>query len=171
VTWDDDDRRVYRISRNRLQHGVLLAVVLGAIGVASLFFAGPALPDGQLLGAVNLALAAGVLAYVGYTARDTRPRMILDREGLWYRDWGIGPLPWHQIGETRIAGIRLNAHLSIELRDPDALLAGLDDATRRRFKRNRLVRLPRLMVPNDALDAPLEEILAAIRARLDRTKD
>ena len=170
MTWDDD-RRVYRISRNRLQHGVLLAVVLGAIGVASLIFAGPTLPDGQLLGVINLTLAAGILAYVGYTARDARPRMILDREGLWYRDWGIGPLSWDQIGETRVAGIRMNAYLSINLRDPDALLAGLDDATRRRFKRNRLVRLPRLTVPNDALDAPLDEILTAIRAHLDRVDD
>ncbi len=170
MTWDDD-RRVYRISRSRLQHGVLLAVVLGAIGVASLLFAGPALPDGQLLGIVNLALAAGVLAYIGHAARDTRPRMVIDREGLWYRDWGIGPVPWRQIGHAEIGGIRLNAYLSIELRDPDALLASLDEKTRRRFKRNRLVRLPRLMVPNDALDAPLDEILDAIRAYRDRADD
>lgn len=171
MSWNTDDRHEFRVSRTRLQHGVLLAVVLGAIGIASLVLAGPTLPDGQLLGVINLALAAGVLAYVGYTARDARPRLVLDRDGIWYRDWGIGPIPWRQIASAHIGGARINAHLAIELRDPDALLARLDETARRKLKRNRLARLPQLTIPNGALDASLDEILAAIRSYLDRADD
>lgn len=171
MSWNNDDRHEFRISRTRLQHGVLLAVVLGAIGIVSLVLAGPTVPDGQLLGVINLVLAAGVLAYVGHAARDTRPRLVLDRDGIWYRDWGIEPIPWRQIALARISGARINAHLAIELRDPDALLARLDDRARRKFTGNRLVRLPHVTIPNGALDASLEEILAAIRAHLDRADD
>ncbi|MFQ5785857.1 MAG: hypothetical protein ACE5H8_13695, partial [Alphaproteobacteria bacterium] len=153
--------RAFRISRSKLQHGVLLGAVLGAIGLASFVFAGPALPDGRLVGAVNLVLAAGVLGYVVVTARNRKPRMTLDGEGLWFADWGLDKVPWPQIADTSIGGTRFNSYLSVELRDADALFASLDVRARRKIRSNRLVRPPRLLVPNGALDAGLDEIAAA----------
>ena len=50
----------------------------------------------------------------------------------------------------------------VELRDPGAWLAALPEAERRRLTENRLIRPPCLMMPNGALDAPLDRIAAVI---------
>jgi hypothetical protein len=157
-------RHEFRVSRTKLQHGVLLGGVLGVIGLAALLLAGPLLPDGRTIGLINLALAAGVLIYVLRTARDPRPRLVVDDAGLWYRDWSLGVVPWAQVADAYIVGSRLNTFACVEVRSPEALLAGLDDKARRRLRSNRLVRPPQLIIPNGALDAGLDEIIAAIHA-------
>lgn len=167
----DQHTRKFRVSRTKLQHGYLLAGVLAAIGLVMLALSGPSIPDGQLIGLIPLGLAAIVLISVIRTARDPRPRMVLDSEGVWYRDWGLPVVPWPQVERAHITGSRLLGSISLELRDPDALLAGLDEATRAKIKSNSLVRLPRLMVPNGALDASPNDIVAAIRGGLARAAD
>ena len=158
----DEFVRKFRVSRTRIQHGFLLTAVLAAIGLALLLFAGPSLPEGSLVGALNLLFAAGVFAFVFRSARDPRPRMVLDREGIWFRDWGLPVVPWPQVKDARITGSRLLGSVCVELRDPESLLAGLADRARAKIRSNRLVRLPRLLIPDSTLDAPLNEIAEAI---------
>lgn len=163
------ERREFHIARSKLQHGYVLAGVLGAIGLALIALGGDTVPDAGLLAVVNLALAAAVLAMVRRSARDRRPRMVLDHEGLWYRDWGIGPVPWSAIARSTILGSRVQSVLLVRLRDAERFLAGLPEDERRRLRSNRLARLPDLRVPSGALEAPLEEIAAAIQDRLAAT--
>jgi hypothetical protein len=53
--------------------------------------------------------------------------------------------------------------LFIELEDAEAFSAHVDESARTRRPPNPLVRDTRLIVPNGALDAPLTEVVAAIR--------
>jgi hypothetical protein len=165
-------RRAFPGSRARAQHGLLLGAVLASIGIGVLLFGAGSVPDSGLIGAINLAIAAGLVVFALRTARDRTPHLILDRRGIWYRDWGIGPVPRSQIADVYASGARVQAFVTIELCDAEKFLARLPRDQARRLKANRLARLPELRIPNGALDAPFHEIVAAIQEWLaedDRT--
>ena len=157
------ERREFRASRSRVQHGILLSVVLALIGLWALLFAGPSVRDAELVGAVALIMSAVMLVVVRRNARDIRARMVLDGAGIWFRDWEIGPVPWAAVGDAYTSGSRLQAFVSLRLRDPEGFLAGLPEAERKALRANRLYRSPALRLPHGALDAPLDQVLAAIK--------
>ncbi len=161
------DRNEFRGSRARVQHGILLGAVLAVIGLGSLFFAGSSVPDAELVGAVVLVMAAGILAVAMRSARDQRPRLVLDRDGVWFRDWGIEKVSWAAIDAVYTSGSRLQAFITLSLRDPEGFLNALPPAERARLTSDRLFRRPELRIPHNALDAPLDEILAALRTGLE----
>ncbi len=160
----DIGRKEFQGSRTRVQHGFLLSAVLALIGLVSLFAAGPSIPDAELAGGAALVLSAGVLIAVLRSARDHRPRMVLDGDGVWFRDWEIGTVSWAAIDGVYSGGSRLQAFITLRLRDPDGCLASLPDSERARLKGNRLYRSPELRIPHGALDAPIADILGALRA-------
>ncbi len=160
------ERREFRASRTRIQHGFLLGAVLALVGMGTLLFAGPSVPDAELVGAVALALSAIILFVVLRNARDASARMVLGEEGIWFRDWEIGPVRWEAIDDAYTSGSRLQAFVSLHLRDSDGFLASLPEAERKVLRSNRLARLPELRIPHGALDAPLDEVLAAIKTHL-----
>ena len=162
-----NDRKEFRGARARVQHGILLGAVLAVIGLGSLFFGGSSVPDAELVGAVVLVMAAGILIAVLRGARDTRPRLVLDRDGVWFRDWGIAAVPWAAIDAVYTSGSRLQAFITLSLQDPEGFLSALPPAERARLTSNRLFRRSELRIPHDALDAPLDEILAALRSGLE----
>ena len=166
----NDGRKEFRASRIRVQHGILLSVVFALVGVGSLLFAGPTVPDVELVGAAALVLSIIMLIVVWRNARDTRARMVLDSDGIWFRDWEIGSVPWAAIGDAYTSGSRLQAFVSLQLRDPDDFLAGLPEAERKALRSNRLARMPELRIPHGTLDAPLNEVLTAIEAHLGAPK-
>jgi hypothetical protein len=158
--------KAYHIAPAKLQHGTLLAGVLAAIGLAVMFLADASIPNAALIGAVNLLLAGGVFISVVRAARDPRPRMVLDRDGIWYRDWPVGRVPWRHLRGVHMQGSRVQTFACVELRDPESFLAALSEAERRKCRSNRLVRMPCLLVPHGALDAPLAQIVETIRAAI-----
>lgn len=160
------ERREFRSSPTRVQHGILLSVVLALIGVGSLLFAGPSVRDAELVGTLALVLSGVMLFVVLRNARNKSARMVLDGDGIWFRDWEIGPVPWAAIDDTYSSGSRIQAFASLRLRDPEGFMAGLPEAERKALRRNRLAKMPELRIPHGTLDAPLDEILTAIRAYL-----
>ena len=155
--------REFRVSPARLRHGLVLAGVIAAIGLGIALFAGPSVADAPLIGAVSLVLAAGIAAFALRAARDPAPRLVLAADGVWFRDWGLPPVPWRNVARVTSVGSRFNPFICVEVDDWEEFAATLDDATRARCRSNRLVRWPRLMVPNGAVDASFDEILAALR--------
>ena len=160
------ERREFHTSRTRVQHGILLSAMLALVGVWALLFAGTSVRDAELVGSLALALSAVVLFVVLRNARDASARMELDGAGIRFRDWGIGLVPWAAIDDAYTSGSRLQAFVSLHLRDPDGFLDGLPEVERKALRGNRLYRSPELRIPHGALDAPLDEILAAIEAHL-----
>ncbi len=162
----ENARREFRISRTKVQHGLLLATVLAVLGLAVIGIGASAIADAGLIGGINLVIAAGILVSVMRGARDRRPRLVVDRSGIWYRDWEISTVPWPEIADAAIGGPRLLSVLAVRLRDPDGYAARLPDAERPKLRSGRLYRAPVLRIPHGALDAPLDEILAAIQTQL-----
>jgi hypothetical protein len=160
----DGSVKQYRVARSRLQHGYLLGGVLIAFGVLILTVLGAAIPDSALIGLAHLAVGAGVIAWTLRIARDPAPRLVLDADGVWYREWGTRAIPWEQIGDVYTSGSRMSSAVCVEVRDAERLLAIVPAGDRQKFKANRLVNLPRLFIPNNAVDAPLDALLGDIRA-------
>lgn len=155
--------RTFRGSSSRRTHGLVVAGLLAVVGVIALFSAGPGLPDGELIGALNLVLAGGVAVYVARTAWRPGIDLVLDDDGIWFRGWDLPTVPWRHVAEARMAGSRIRPLLYVELDDPEALFAAIDAAAGKRRAANSLVRETRLLIPNSALDAPLGEVVEAIR--------
>lgn len=145
---------------------MLLAAVLGVIGVAAIVAGDDVIPGAVLVGVVNLTVAAGIYYSVQRTARDHRPQMVLDSEGIWYRHWGVGKVRWAELLDAYPGGARIQTYINLRLADPEGFMTALPDAERVKLKGNRLYRSPELRIPHGALNAPLGEILAAIKIHL-----
>jgi hypothetical protein len=158
--------RRYRVSRTKLQQGYLLGGVLIVIGLLIFLIGQRVIPDATLIAIGHLVVGGGVVGYSLRLARDPRPRLVLDGDGIWYRDWKTRPIPWEQIRAVTTTGSRLSSFVCIEVRDEQTLLHILPAGDRQKFKVNRLVRLPMLLIPNNSVDAAFAELVDAIKAGL-----
>lgn len=160
------ERREFLGGRAKTQHGILVSALLAATGLGVLVLGSDSIPDSGLIGAVNLALAAGVLIMAVRAGRDRRALLVIDPEGLWYRDWKIGKVAWTQVAGASLGGSRLMGLVVLRLRDSAGFVAALSQAERDSLRSNRLVRLPELRIPNGALETSLEDILVTIRENM-----
>lgn len=165
---DADYRLEYRISRTRVQQGYVLGGVLAAIGVAIFLIGREVIPDATLIAAGHILAGGIVIGLALRQARDNRPRLVLDADGIWYRDWNARPVPWSLVSGVGTAGSRMSSFVSIEVRDEETLLHIMAPAERRELKKNRLVHLPRLFIPNHSVDVPFSRLLADIEAARSR---
>jgi hypothetical protein len=166
----DNAYREFRAAQTKVWHGVLLAAVLAAIGLAVMTIGASSIPNAGPIGAVILVLAAAVLAVGLRGALDRQARLVLDGSGVWYRGWGIGTVPWREIAHASLGGAGMKNYLGIELRDTMGFLAGLTASEQEHLHRNHLVRLPVLLVPKGVLDASLDEILAAVESGIEASR-
>ncbi|MFP6745599.1 MAG: hypothetical protein VCB77_10480, partial [Alphaproteobacteria bacterium] len=120
------------------------------------------------IGMGSLALAAVVAVYVRRTTGAAGPGMVLDGDGIWFREWDMAAVPWRFVAGSRMAGNRLRPLIYIELHEPEDLFAHFEAVGGARPAFSPLVRRGRLIVPNSALDAPLHDVAAAIREAQDK---
>jgi hypothetical protein len=165
-TGDGNYRLEYRISRTRLQQSYLLGGVLVAIGLVIFLIGQQVIPDATLIAIGHIVVGGGVIGYSVRLARDPRPRLVLDADGVWFRDWNTRPIPWEQIRAVTTTGSRMSSFVCIEVRDEQTLLHIMPAGDRQKFKSNRLVRLPKLFIPNNSVDASFAELADAIKAGL-----
>lgn len=158
---DPSERIAFAASSGKRRHGLIIAGLFAVIGVIALLAAGPGLPDGVMIGGVALVLAAGFAVHVLRSTGDSGAVLTIDREGVWFRDWGLPIIPWRHIGGIHVVGIRLRMLIQIDLIDGAVFLAGLD-ADQRRSTSN-LVRPDRLVAPGNAIDAPIGDVVMALR--------
>ena len=149
----------FAASPAKRRHGLIIAGLLTAVGVIALLLAGPALPDGVMIGAIALALAAGFAVHVLRATGATDVVLTIDGDGVWFRDWGLPKVPWRHVAGIHVAGIRLRLLIHIDLIDGEAFFAGLDKAQRA----NPLVKPDRLVAPGGAFDAPIGDVVVALR--------
>lgn len=151
----------FAASPGKRRHGLIIAGLLAAVGVIALIAAGPALPDGVMIGSLALALAAGFAVHVLRSTGAAGDVLTIDSEGVWFRDWDLPKIAWRHVAGIHVAGIRLRLLIHIDLIDGEAFLAGLDGAPRR--PANPLVGPDRLTAPGGAFDAPIGDVVVALR--------
>jgi hypothetical protein len=159
----DPPVREFAASRSRTQHGYLIGGLCALLGLALLFLAGEQIPDRHLLGAVVLALAAGIAWHAWRSGGQAGVHLRIDQNGVALRDWGTR-IAWTQIKDIYQSGSRLQPFITLEVRDPEAFLASLPPDEARALRGNRLWRTPELRIPFNAIEAPRDEILEALEA-------
>lgn len=154
-----------RVARTKVQHGLALAGLLTAVGLAAIFLLQDPRGDGLWVGLVLLALGLGVGLHAAWRGRDPSAALRIDEAGVWFRDWGC-QVPWGQIEDAYMAGSRLQSFVALKTGDPESFLASLAQPEARKLRGNRLWKAPELRIPSGAVEASQQEILAAIRGRL-----
>ncbi len=159
----DDFQRRYPLARARVLHGCVLAAFLAVLGLVLTFLGNPADTGGPWSAGLLLALSCLVLIHLYRVYRNRDDRLIIGRRGVWYYEWNHAPVPWAQIADVFQRGGRVQSHLAIQLRDADAFAASLPEAERRHVTAGRLAKNGLLLIPNNAVEASLGEIVQAIR--------
>lgn len=167
-TGQPSDSVSFGVSPSKRTHGMIIAGLLAVSGVVALVAAGPTVPDGEVIGMGSLALAAVVAFYVWRTTGAAGPGMVLDGDGIWFCEWDMAAVPWRFVAGSRMAGNRLRPLIYIELDESEDLFAHFEAVGGARPAWRPLVRRGRLIVPNSAVDAPLNEVAAAIREARDK---
>lgn len=146
------------ISKNKVQQGYLLVGFMVVSGLALIFFLSDASEDANLIGMVNLAFAAVVFLMVRRSIATSSRLLVLNGDGVWFRDWKGPVIPWQLVADIELSGSRIKSSLNIALKDPEVVIAMLDAGDRAAFQKNPLVNLPVLKIPNGALAVPLEQV-------------
>ncbi len=161
----------FGISPGKRTHGMIIAGLLAVTGLVAFVAAGPAVPDGETIGLVALALAAALVFHVRRTTGATGPSLVIDGDGIWFREWNMATVPWHFVAGSRMAGNRLRPLIYIEFNEDADLFAHMEAEGGVRPALGPLVRRTRLIIPNSALDAPLNQVAAAIRNAQDDAQE
>lgn len=156
-----------RVARSKVQHGLVLAGLLVAVGLTAVLLPLNPSADGLWIGLLLLVLGAGVGAHAVWRGRDRSAALRIDEAGVWFRDWGCR-VPWHHIEAVYQTGSRMQSFVTIKTRDPDRFLGSLPETEARKLRGNRLWKAPELRIPSGAVEASQQEILAAVQARVER---
>lgn len=121
-----------------------------------------------------LLLTPGLLVLVifhGRRAADDRPLVVLDGNGVFYRDWRIGRLPWADITGYQLVQVeesggrgftRSEWYLEVQVRNAERYLVDLHGGGE--FSEGHLRRYFRIPLKN--VEAAREELLSAFRTRM-----
>ncbi|NQV45426.1 MAG: hypothetical protein HQ501_11005 [Rhodospirillales bacterium] len=161
---DTNSEWVCGVSKNKIQQGYLLAGFVLVSGLALMFYLNDASEDATLIGMVNIGFAAVVFFMTRRSLATSSRLLVLNSDGVWYRDWKGPVVPWNQIANIEISGSRIKAAVRLTLKDPEAVITLLDAADRKAFEKNPLVNMPVLRVPNGALADTLEQIHEKLNA-------
>lgn len=165
---NDGPRLEFQISRTKLQQSYLLGAVLIAIGAIVYVFGHRTLPDATAIAVGHLLIGGAIIAFSYRQGHDGEARLVLDPDGIWFRDWQTRAIPWQQVRGVAAAGSRMNSFIAVEVRDEQTLLHIIPASDRAKFKANRLVRLPKLFIPNNSVDAPFDELIETMNACLEQ---
>ena len=142
-------------SPGKRRHGLIISGLLAAAGVVAMI---SGVADGMMIGAVVLAMAALFAVHVLRSTGGSDAVMTIDADGVWFRDWGLPKVPWRHIGGIHVVGIRLRLLIHIDLIDGEAFFAAIG-----KRPTSPLVRPNRLIAPGGAFDAPIGDVVVALR--------
>jgi hypothetical protein len=81
---------------------------------------------------LGLALFGGLgIPAAIFQLRDTRPRLVLNREGVVDRTLGVGVIPWAEIFGAEMRSIFGQRFIALRLRDPNVFLERLSPMQRK----------------------------------------
>lgn len=160
---DTSSEWVSGVSPNKIHQGYLLAGFMFISGLALMFYLNDASEDAALIGLVNIGFAAIILFMTRRTLKNSRRLLVINGDGVWYRDWKGPVIPWKQIANVAVGGSRIKAAVQITLKDPEAVITLLNAADRTAFEKNPLINMPVLRIPNGTLAVPLDEVSDKIK--------
>lgn len=115
------------IGSSRWRYLVLLLASLGFVAGGVFILAMPAPKRGlhankSLAGWSSIIFFGGCALVAAWELVDSRPRLIIDDEGIYDRTLGVGRIPWSDIRNAYLRSIHENDFICLELRDSDDYL-------------------------------------------------
>jgi len=151
------------ISKNKVHQGYFLTGFLALVGISFITFLNSGSADASMLGLLMLAGSAAIGFMTYRNAQKSEILLILNNEGIWYKDWNVPTINWQHIDDIQLGGSKLKASIRLTLGDPNQVISQLDKEKRRAFEKNLLVALPILKIPAGNLESSLEEVRDKIK--------
>ncbi len=145
-------------------HGKVIGAGVTVLGLLMLLIPDLAVEDAPLVGVMMIVVGATFFYMSMRQSMTKETRLTVDAEGVWFRDWRMDTVPWHEIADVYVGGSRLKSMICIELKDPKGFAQRLPEDQRARLWRNPLVRMPVLRISPKMIDAPAETVLKALHA-------
>jgi hypothetical protein len=109
---------------SRWRHALLLLVSLAFVAGGFFILAMPAsrgksVKEKQLLGWTTIVFFGGCALVFVWQLIDSRPRIIIDDDGIYDRTLGVGRIPWPEIQDAYVRSISGNDFICLELLDAE----------------------------------------------------
>ncbi len=164
-------KTVFRSSRWRfviLLLGSLAFVVAGVIVLEAPLSDGESLSRRQLIGWASIAFFGGCSLIFARCLLDSRPRLVIDDEGVLDRTIRTGPIPWEQIQGAYLRSMSGSVFLCLHLREPRQCLDRMSKVGRMLAKANTALGFTPVSLNVSNLAADPNDILQLI---LDRVRE
>ena len=145
-------------------HGKVIGAGVTLLGLSMLLIPDLAVEDASPVGIMMVVVGATFFYMSMRQSMTKEARLTVDADGVWFRDWRMDTVPWHEISDVYSAGSRFKPMICVELKDPTGFAARLSDDQRARLWRNPLVRMPVLRIAPKMIDAPAEAVIKALKA-------
>lgn len=150
---------------SRLRYAVLLLGSLGFVAVGGFIVA--RVPGAQAwIGWASIVFFGGCALIGLRQVFDSRPRIVIDRRGIFDRTLGVGVIPWDDIVGAGLTAIQGNHFVCLELRNPDYWLGKLSPWQRRVVALNRGLGFAALNLNLSGVAADPHRVMELILRRL-----
>ena len=150
------------IRPSRLRSGVLLLAALVFVGFGILFVV---TERGRVVGWLTILFFGAGIPLFARQLLDSRPRLVIDEQGILDRTLKVGVIPWTEITGARLETITGNTFVCLEVRDPAIFTRQFGAVRRALTSGNRALGFADLNLNLSGLPVRGEEVLALIRRR------
>jgi hypothetical protein len=102
---------------------------------------------------------------------DTRPRLVIDEQGVLDRALGVGLIPWSEITGASVRALSGQRFVCLEVRDPRFFTAQLGSLRRALLRANRALGFPELSLSVSDLPVGADEVVAEIQRQCTGRRD
>ena len=149
------------IKTSRLKYVLLLCAALGFIA-GGIFIISHGKPDETWIGWMSVIVFGSGVPLFAWQLFDSRPRLVIDEQGILDRTLGVGVIPWSEITCAYVKSIQSNDFICLEVRNPERWLARLSPVKRAMVSANEALGFTVLNVNLSGVAADTSQILELI---------
>jgi hypothetical protein len=155
------------VKNSRLRYVFLLLIAIGFV-VAGIFIVLGANGAGDaLLGWVTIIFFGAGIPLFAWQLYDSRPRLIIDEQGILDRTLGVGRIPWSEITSAHVQSISGDDFICLELEHPEQYAAKLSPVRRAALSANRALGCTDFIINLSGVNASTDEIFDLIMKRCE----
>jgi hypothetical protein len=149
------------IKSSRLKYALLLIVAFGFVVVGLLILTRAKASDAWI-GWINIVFFGACIPIFAWQLVDSRPRLVIDDQGILDRTLGVGVIPWSEITGAYLRSIHGNNFICLEVRNPERWLEHLSPVKRAMASANKALGFTPLNLNLSAVATDPSQILELI---------
>jgi hypothetical protein len=149
------------IKSSKLRYVLLLIIAIGFV-VLGLFILTYGKASDAWIGWMSIVFFGACIPLFAWQLVDSRPRLVLDDQGILDRTLGVGVIPWSEITGAYLRSIQGNNFICLEVRNPEHWLEHLSPIKRLMASANRALGFTALNLNLSGVAADPSQILELI---------